>query len=259
MKTSLSLFLLAAICTVAKAQTPVSNGTTPPRNVPIPLGSSEVSAPLSEAELPKVLLIGDSIAGYYAPYVQREMANRAKVVVVQRKAKKPDGSTVNAMEEMDEWLASDNWAVIHFNWGLWDIVGVAGSKTGENRVPIEKYGSNLRALVAKMKNTGASLVFATTTPVPSPDVDSHRKPADVILYNAVAVKIMEESQIHVDDLYSLALPRLAEIQFPSNVHFFEKGSQYLGKRVVGAIDFMLYLRDQETKKKRATESKTGTK
>ena len=193
--------------------------------------------------LPKVLLIGDSITGYYAPFVQQAMKNptgvgvfaiAADVVLVNRA--KPNGASDNAVEEMDSWLAGKQWAVIHFNWGLWDL---KVTKDGRNNIPIEQYGKNLRELVEKMKRTGATLIFATTTPVPDRVLITNRRTADAILYNAVALKIMEENQVHVNDLYSLVLPRIQEFQHPSDVHFNAEGSQFLAKRVTAAIQFML--------------------
>jgi acyl-CoA thioesterase-1 len=190
------------------------------------------------SDFPRVLLIGDSIAGGYAPFVQQSLKNTADVVLVHRA--KSNGATDNGIEEMDTWLAGKQWAVIHFNWGLWDLK-VAG-KNGQNNIPIEQYGKNLRELVQKMKRTGATLIFATTTPVPEKVLVTARRSVDVPLYNAVALKIMEENQIYVDDLYSLILARIPELQHPNDVHFNDEGSQYMGKRVASCISFMLYLR-----------------
>jgi lysophospholipase L1-like esterase len=187
--------------------------------------------------LPRVLLIGDSIAGGYAPFVQEALKNTAEVVLVKRAI--PNGASDNGIEEIDTWLAGQQWAVIHFNWGLWDLkVG----EDGRNNIPIEQYGKNLRDLVEKMKQSGATLIFATTTPVPERVLITNRRSADAVLYNAVALKIMEENQIHVDDLYTAVLPRLVELQYPNDVHFNSDGSQFLAQRVVKAIEFMLYLR-----------------
>ena len=188
--------------------------------------------------LPRVLLIGDSIAGGYAPFVQQALKNVAEVVLVHRA--KSNGASDNGIEEMDSWLAGKQWAVIHFNWGLWDLK-VAG-KNGQNNISIEQYGKNLRELVQKMKRTGAKLIFATTTPVPEKVLITPRRAVDAPLYNAVALKIMEENEIYVDDLYSLVLPRILELQHPNDVHFNDEGSQYMGKRAASCISFMLYLR-----------------
>ena len=53
--------------------------------------------------------------------------------------------------------------MIHFNWGLHDLKIMAD---GKRQVEPEDYEKNLRALVAKMKATGAKLIWATTTPDP---------------------------------------------------------------------------------------------
>ena len=123
--------------------------------------------------LPRVLLIGDSIAGGYFPLVKEALKNSAEVVMVKRA--KQNGASDNAIEEMDSWLAGQNWAVIHFNWGLWDL---KVNKDGRNNIPIEQYGKNLRELVEKMKQSGATPIFATTTPVPDRVLITNRRSAD---------------------------------------------------------------------------------
>jgi hypothetical protein len=187
--------------------------------------------------LPRVLLIGDSIAGGYFPLVKEALKSTAEVVLVKRA--KQNAASDNAIEEMDSWLAGQTWAVVHFNWGLWDL---KLTKEGRNNIPIEQYGKNLRELVQKIKQSGATPIFATTTPVPDRVLITPRRTADALLYNTVALKIMEESQVHVDDLYTAVLPRLVELQNPSDVHFNSDGDEFLARRVVKAVEFMLYLR-----------------
>jgi len=88
--------------------------------------------------------------------------------------------------------------------------------------------------VAKLKATEAKLIFATTTPFPA-GVKPFRDPEDASRYNAVAIKIMKENEIEIDDLYHFAKPRLEKIQRPANVHFTPAGSQQLGGEVVKQI------------------------
>ena len=42
-------------------------------------------------------------------------------------------------------------------------------------------------------------------------------------------------QIKINDLYSLVLPRISDLQIPNNVHFKEKGSEFLANLVVKSI------------------------
>jgi acyl-CoA thioesterase-1 len=190
------------------------------------------SAPRAqEKKLPRVLIIGDSISiGYTAP-TQKLLAGKANV----QRIPENGGPTTNGVAKIKKWLGEEKWDVIHFNWGLHDIK----LDTGKHQVPIEQYEMNLRDLVKTLKGTGAKLVWASTTPVPEGKVSPARKNADVIAYNKVAKKIMDENGIAIDDLYAFALPQLDKIQQKVNVHFTAKGSEALAERVAASIETAL--------------------
>ncbi len=46
---------------------------------------------------------------------------------------------------------------------------------------------------------------------------------------------MHQAGIPIDDLYTFALPRLAELQVPEDVHFREVGSEALAEQVADSI------------------------
>ena len=87
------------------------------------------------------------------------------------------------------------WDVIHFNWGLHDLKVTAD---GGRQVPLEVYEKNLQVLVARLKKTGARLIWATTTPVPAGKQSPMRETADVAKYNAAARRVMDANGIGVD-------------------------------------------------------------
>jgi acyl-CoA thioesterase-1 len=58
---------------------------------------------------------------------------------------------------------------------------------------------------------------------------------DEVKYNEIALRIMQKHGVAIDDLYAFALPRLAEIQLPANVHFKPEGSKLLADRVAASI------------------------
>jgi acyl-CoA thioesterase-1 len=122
--------------------------------------------------------------------------------------------------------------VLHFNWGLHDL---KVTPEGGRQVPIDTYEKNLASLVTRLNATGARLIWATTTPVPEGKHSPPREPSDVPRYNAVALKVMDLNHVATDDLYAAALPRLAEIQIPLNVHFNNSGWEVLGGQVAAAI------------------------
>jgi len=140
--------------------------------------------------------------------------------------------------------------VIHFNFGLHDI---HTAPTGPREVPINDYEQNLRQLVKELRATGAKLIWASTTPVPEGLTVRHE--ADVVAYNAVAKKIMDENHIPIDDLHAFVkswgekradwqLPhnvhkswqrQKADWQLPQNVHFWPEGYTELGAQVAKYI------------------------
>ena len=87
--------------------------------------------------------------------------------------------------------------------------------------------------VKRLKETGAKLVWASTTPVP--EGSGGRIPGDAKKYNAVAADVMKKHGVPVNDLYAHVIDKLEKYQRPANVHFVEEGSEYLGKKAAKEI------------------------
>jgi len=184
--------------------------------------------------LPRVLLIGDSISIGYTVPVQEALQGRANV----HRPGTNCGPTSRGVESIDEWLGNGKWDVIHFNFGLHDVRYFDDGKAsdagkGQRQVSDSDYEKNLEQLVARMKKTGAKLIFATTTPVP--EGSAGRIKGEEIKYNEIALRVMQKHSVTIDDLYAFALPRLAEIQLPENVHFKPEGSKQLANQVAASI------------------------
>ena len=186
-----------------------------------------VFAPVTDDPgLPRVLLIGDSISIGYTLPTRKALAGKANV----HRAPTNCGPTTRGLEGIDTWLGDGRWDVIHFNWGLHDLKKIEG----KHQVPIDEYEKNLGVLVERLKKTGATLIWCSTTPVPE-GCTPPRTNEDTLRYNAVAKKIMDANGIAIDDLYAFALPQLEKIQRPANVHFTPEGSEVLAKQVAAAI------------------------
>ena len=185
------------------------------------------AAPASRVALPpirhkpyRVLLIGDSISLGYFPLVQEALKGEA-VVVSSGQAQ----GTRFVGENFDQILATGggDWEVIHFNAGLHDVK--------QNRiVPIDEYEKNLRDIIRRLKAAKARIVWASTTPLLNEQLDK-----DVVEYNAAAKKIMDASGIPIDDLYTLARPRMADVHRGDGMHFAEAGSKLLANSVADSI------------------------
>ncbi len=186
--------------------------------------------------LPKVLIIGDSISIGYTPYVKELLAGRADVHHNRGNAQ----HTRYGLHELENWLGDTDWDVIHFNHGLHDLKYIdengrnVDASRGHQQIPIEQYEKNLDKLAERLKETGAALIFANTTPTPAGT--GFRVKGDSARYNAAAERVMKKYDIPVNDLYSFALARLNKIQRPANVHFYPHGSYVLGEQIARYIE-----------------------
>jgi acyl-CoA thioesterase-1 len=172
--------------------------------------------------LPRVLLVGDSVALGYSTALGIELKGKAVLF----RTRKLGGSTTHALPKMESFVGNDHWDVIFFNWGIQDMTDL--DHTGSLQATPPQYDKNLRALVARLKATGAKLVFGTTTPIPEGW-------GDVPGYNVIAQKIMKENNIPVADLYTAMLPHVAEDQIPKDVHFNLTGYALLAKEAAASI------------------------
>ena len=192
--------------------------------------------------LPRVLLIGDSISIGYTLAVREQLKGKANVHRVLTNC----GPTIRGIEQIDRWLGDQKWDVIHFNWGLHDLKymgpkgeNLADPKDAKSRqqVPIDEYEKHLQTLVARLKKTGAKLIWCSTTPVP--EGAAGRVVGDAVKYNQVAARVMQENDVAIDDLYAFAQPQLAKIQLKANVHFSPAGSKILAGQVAKSISAAL--------------------
>jgi lysophospholipase L1-like esterase len=220
------LFALLAVSLAAQTVAPMS-----PDEQRVDAKLSPSLQPIQDVTgLPRVLLIGDSISMGYTLRVRAALAGKANV----HRAPTNCGPTSKGLAEMDGWLGTGHWDVIHFNFGLHDLKYL---KPGVQNVPPQQYDANLRKLVTRLKQTGAKLVWATTTPVPEKTKPPQypRFPNDIGSYNAIAAAIMKENGIVTNDLYAAVVDRLGELQNPMDVHFKSKGCDVLAQKTATSI------------------------
>ncbi len=199
--------------------------------------SSKSSQEKAEAR-PRVLIIGDSISMGYTPFVQTILADDAEVLHNPGNAE----STRRGVARIDEWLGEIPWDVIVFNHGLHDLkfvddnfINTSDPEKGRRQVSVEDYEANLERIVARLRETSATLLFATTTPYPDLPEGPVRYAADVDLYNAAALRVMRRHDIAVIDLHGVVHKRLDEFQQPNNVHFTREGSMFLAEHVAADV------------------------
>jgi lysophospholipase L1-like esterase len=183
-------------------------------------------------DLPRVLLIGDSISIGYTVTVREILDGTASVHRIPENGR----DTEHGLKQLDAWLGEEPWDLIHFNFGLHDIRHVKDDRMDVSGLRIRtaaEYGLNLTRILARLRETGALLVFAATTPVP--DGADGRRAGDEIECNAIAGDLMASAGVPINDLHAFITPRLAEAQTPQNVHFNEAGSRLMGEEVARVI------------------------
>ncbi len=190
-----------------------------------------------DAPLPRVLIIGDSISIGYTPHVKKALQGKAVVVHNAGNAQ----HTGTGLKKIDQWLGDENWDVIHFNWGLWDLCYrdppgslKRGKKKGQVTTSLEQYRKNLERLVIRLKKSNAQLIWASTTVVPEGEVG--RIVGDDLKYNEVAKKLMKKHGVAINDLHAISKRMPADLfRAAGDVHFKPKGRQLLAKQVIAAI------------------------
>jgi len=193
-------------------------------------------------DLPKVLIMGDSISMGYTSHVIENLKGVAEV----RRHKGNAGPTIRGVDRVEDWLGKEKWDLIHFNWGLWDMYGWEYHK--EDRSP-EAYGKRLESLVGRLKKTGAKLIWATTTPAcPANETTMERRfkqnirisPELEQSYLDIALGVMNKHGVEINDLHAFMKPRWKKYAIAdNNVHFTKLGSQKLGEQVARAIQSVL--------------------
>ncbi len=178
--------------------------------------------------LPRVLLIGDSISIGYTLTVRKLLEGKANVHRIPTNG----GPTKNGVANLSKWIGTSKWDIIHFNFGLHDLKHM---EDGKRQVEPADYEHNLRSLVAELKKTGAKLIFATTTPVPEGKLTPPRTFGDVTIYNAIALKVMKENAVAVDDLNAAVAPEIAKLQNAHDVHYNAEGYKVLGQAAAKVI------------------------
>lgn len=171
-----------------------------------------------DPELPRILLVGDSISRAYTLTVRDELRGIANV----HRAPANCGPTATGLRKLEIWLGDGKWDYIHFNFGIHD-----------RNTPLEDYRSRLEQLVARMKETGAVLLWANSTPLP--EVAGKFTAQSMVERNTIAAEVMTKNGIPINDLFGAITPKLDDFQKPGDCHFHEPGNRFLGETVASFL------------------------
>lgn len=184
----------------------------------------------NETNLPRVLLVGDSITRGYYPEVEKRLAGKAFVA---RLATSRFVADPVLLKEIALVLDESKFEVIHFNNGMhgWQHT------EAEYRRAFPHFVDTIRAHAPQAK-----LVWATTTPLRDGkavtyDTQTEYSDERVAARNAIAAEIVTARKIPIDDLNSAV--RGHPEYHSDNVHFNSQGVQIQAAQVSAQVGKLL--------------------
>ncbi|WP_416192668.1 SGNH/GDSL hydrolase family protein [Neisseria sp. CCUG12390] len=181
-----------------------------------------------------VYLIGDSIRLGYEAAVQAALPDTAVLSPVGNCR-----SSNDVLRHIGQWTqGAQAGDIIHLNCGLHDIRYHPGSP--KPLTDIHTYHANLRQIFSRLQQTGAKIIWASSTPflqsVHNVTKPSRRYLKDIHAYNQAAKDLADEFGFAVNDLYGLMFVQdLTALTLGDGLHFNEFGNQILGNAVAESI------------------------
>jgi hypothetical protein len=182
-------------------------------------------AEATRTDLPRVLLIGDSICNGYHLGVAQELKGKTLVAMLATSSAIGDPTLT---EQVRLLLTNYKFAAIHFN------VGLHGWAYSE-----EEYRREFPKLLEVIRRSapGAKLIWATSTPMrkTAPNLGEFRPDNQrVKARNKIVVDLAARERIPVDDLYSLVESH-PEYWADDGVHYRPEGRAVQARQVAKTI------------------------
>ena len=170
----------------------------------------------------------------YAPFVAKLLDGKAIVV-----SPKPNGEdSRNVLRNLADWIIKEKPDVVHINAGLHDLK----VKDQSYQVPIIEYEKNLKTILERIqKETSATVIFATTTPIldnlhAQRKAGFDRRETDVQKYNTVAMAVMQQAGVPINDLHKLVEEGGKEkLLLGDGTHYTQEGYEMLATAVTDSI------------------------
>lgn len=187
----------------------------------------------------RVALIGDSIRMNAQPFVRERLPSGFSLYAPDANCE--SSRTVRA--HLDAWLPPGTFDVLHINCGLHDIRHDPGRS--HPVCSAHEYADNLRAIFDALTRGGATIVWATSTPIDevrhNAAKTSRRYRADLLEYNRISIEIANACGVRVHDLHAKLLRTpigempIDDLLLPDGVHFTPAGNARIGACIADAI------------------------
>ena len=173
---------------------------------------------------PQVLIIGDSIYNEPSRTLAQELKDKVKVSYV----KYASWNSGTALANFDKLLEGKQWDLIHFNYGLNDIMHkdttlknhIVAMHKDVGGIPVcseTQYEKNLTELVKRLKKTGAKIIWASTTPVVKSNGILYA--GDEVRYNKIAARVMQKAGVPINDMYTYGIESHKKMKHPNTYSY----------------------------------------
>lgn len=175
-------------------------------------------------EVPRVLLIGDSIVMGYGDAVEKNFSGMASVA---RLGTSRFAADPVILEEIAMVLGHTAFDIIHFNNGLHGYENSDASYVEALPVVLDAIREGAPA---------AKLALATSTPMRDPEnlAEWHSRDERIKFRNGAVRKLAAENGLPLDDLFSVVLGH-PEYYAPDGTHFNDAGNAALGAHVAAHL------------------------
>jgi lysophospholipase L1-like esterase len=174
----------------------------------------------NQSNVPRVLLIGDSITRGYFPAVEALLQGKASCARLSTSKSVGDPALAT---EITAFLSESKYDVIHFNNGMhgWDYTE-------------DEYRQYLPEMLRAIRQAapGAKLIWASTTPVRA-DIPAGPSNSRIDARNAIAREFFQHKEIPIDDLHAL-MAQHGDLH-SDDVHYTDAGYSVAAQQVAGQI------------------------
>lgn len=185
-------------------------------------------------KIPKVLLLGDSIRMSYQPIVANALQGFADIVGPEENCQ----YSLYTLASLERWLGQLGTPdIVHWNNGIHDV----GHNPARSplQIPIEMYRLILEFILQRLQETGAQIIWATSTPVhpkrPFLNNQWSWRNEEIEQYNGVALDLMKNRGIPINDLHSIVMSDVDGNLSEDQLHLSEIGKAECADAVVASI------------------------
>jgi isoamyl acetate esterase len=185
------------------------------------------------SDTPRLLLLGDSIRMSYQATVA-ECVVEAEVVGPAENCQ----YAAYTRERLPVWLEELGVPdIVHWNNGLHDV----GHNPARDPVQfaVDAYIGHLSAILAQLRDTGAKIVWATSTPVhpdrPFSDDSWAWRNDEIDEFNAAALELMHAEAVPVNDLHALVGSDVDRYLSEDMLHLAKDGIDVCAQAVAEAV------------------------